>query len=179
MTRDTNLFQDAWTGWVSFVREIGGRPSRLKTTRLGGADLKPVGKLPIKVPLKRDLAVIRRPQPKRAKSVTKRLEAPLLRREPAEDVPKLKVDPPKPFKLAEEFLETPPERVSRLEKRAKKKAAPEEGGGLAASAAYYPATAAPALLECWYTEGEGASPKLPPGWGVTQVGRAFRRVSPV
>ena len=120
MTRDTNLFQDAWTGWVSFVREIVGRPSRQKTTRLGRADLKPAGKLPIKVPLKRDLAVIRRPQPKRAKSVTKRLEAPLLRREPAEDVPQLKVDPPKPFKLKEEFLETPPERVSRLEKEQKK-----------------------------------------------------------
>ena len=121
MSRDTNLFQDAWTGWVSFVREIVGRPSRLKTTRPGGGDLKPIGKLPIKAPLKRDLTVIRRPQPKRAKSVTTRLEAPLLRREPAEDVPQLKVDPPKPFKLKEEFLETPPERVSRLEKEQKKK----------------------------------------------------------
>ena len=114
----TNVFQDAWSGWVNFVRDITGGARLPKTS---GGDLKPVGKLPNRAQLKRDPNVLRRPRLKRAKSVTKEEEAPLLRREPVEDVPKLKVDPPKPFKLKEEFLETPPERVSRVEKEQKKK----------------------------------------------------------
>ena len=179
MARDSNLFQDAWTGWKNFVREIVGGRRLPKVTGTRGPDLKPMAKRPNRVQLKRDLTVIRRPQAKRTKSATKAEEMPLLEREPAEDVPKLAVDPPKPFKLKEEFLETPPERVSRLEKEQKKKTVTEEGGRLAASAAYYPSTAAPSLLECWYSEGEGTAPKLPAGWGVTQVGRAFRSAPPV
>ena len=117
MSQKTNVFQDAWSGWVNFVRDLTGGARLPKTS---GGDLKPVGKLPNRAQLKRDPNVLRRPRLKRAKSVTKEEEAPLLRREPVEDVPKLKVDPPKPFKLKEEFLETPPERVSRLDKEQKK-----------------------------------------------------------
>ena len=111
----TNVLQDVWAGWLNFVREVTGTPGGgLKT---GGLKTRP--KRPIKTPLKRDLKILRRPQPKRGKSANR--EAALLEREPAEDVPKLAVDPPKPFMLDKEFLETPPERVSRLEKTQKKR----------------------------------------------------------
>ena len=112
----TNVLQDVWAGWLNFVREVtGAKSGGLKTP-----DLKTRPKRPNKVHLKRDLTVERRPQPKRTELVSMKKERALLKREPAEDVPKLAVDPPKPFKLAEEFLETPPERVSRLEKEQKK-----------------------------------------------------------
>ena len=120
MGKNTNVFQDAWSGWTDFVREIVGG-ARLRTTRPGTTSgLKTRPKRPNKAPLKRDLTVERRPQPKRTELPNK-VEAALLKREPTEDVPKLAVDPPKPFLLDKEFLETPPERVSRVEKEQKKK----------------------------------------------------------
>ena len=79
----TNGLQDAWAGWLNFVREVtGAKSGGLKTP-----DLKTRPKRPNKVPLKRDVKVLRRPQPKRRKSVIREMEG--LKREPVEDVPKL------------------------------------------------------------------------------------------
>ena len=114
----TSVFTDAWAGWTNLVRELVGR--RPLQIRVSPPDLKTVRKPPNRATLKRDLTVIRRPQPKRTKADIKE-EAALLKREPPEDIPKLQVDPPKPFLLQEEFLETPPERVSRIEKAQKKR----------------------------------------------------------
>ena len=114
MAKNTNVLQDAWAGWLNFVREVTGSTGGRKS-----AGLKTRPKRPNKAQLKRNLKTHRRPQPKRVKSANNE-EAELLEREPAEDEPKLAVDPPKPFMLDKEFLETPPERVSRLEKAQKK-----------------------------------------------------------
>ena len=82
MPQKTNVFQDVWAGWTNLVREIVGGARLPKMTAVRGADLKKIGKRPNRAQLKRDLSVIRRPQPKRAESATKAEEAPLLRREP-------------------------------------------------------------------------------------------------
>ena len=122
MSRDTSLFQDAWSGWKNFVREVVGRPPKKGRVM---SDLKVRPKRPNKTPLKRDLTKLRRPRLKRTKLPIKE-EKTLLKREEPEDVPKLAVDPPKPFKISEEFLETPPERLSRVEKEQLKKKSPSE-----------------------------------------------------
>ena len=173
MSKSTNLFQDAWAGWTDFVREIVGRAKPPFRGRGRTPDLKTKVKPPNRAQLKRDLNVVRRPQPKPGQLATSaREEATKLKREPLEDVPEIRVDPPKPFKLKEEFLETPPERVSRLEKEQKKKASEEEGGGLVTAAAYYQSAASPTVLERWYAESAGTPPELLDGWGHAQVGGA-------
>ena len=112
MTKDTNLFQDAWAGWVNFVREVTsfGPPKK---------SLKPKLKPRIMVPLKRDLKKLRRPQPEAPKrtKVEIRKEKTKLKREAIEEVPELKVDPPKPFLIDPKHLETPEERKIRIEKK--------------------------------------------------------------
>ena len=64
MSRDTNVLQDAWAGWLNFVREVVGT----KRVRSQTQGLKRKVKPPNRAQLKRDLNVIRRPQPKRTKS---------------------------------------------------------------------------------------------------------------
>mgnify|MGYP000692856846 CR=1 FL=1 len=85
MTKDTNLFQDAWAGWVNFVREVTsfGPPKK---------GLKPKLKPRIMVPLKRDLKKLRRPQPEAPKrtKVEIRKEKTKLKREAVQQVPELK-----------------------------------------------------------------------------------------
>ena len=112
MTKDTNLFQDAWSGWVNFVREVTsfGPPKK---------GLKPKLKPRIMVPLKRDLKKLRRPQPEAPKrtKVEIKEEKKKLKREAIEEVPELKVDPPKPFLIDPKHLETPEERKIRIEKK--------------------------------------------------------------
>ena len=116
-TKTTSVFQDAWSGWSSFVREVTsgvffGAPPAPR--------LKKPAKRPTKDPLKETRTKLHRPLPKRTKAETK-AEKTLMKREVPEDVPKLQVDPPKPFKLAAEFLETPVERAKRITKKQMKK----------------------------------------------------------
>ena len=166
---DSTIFQDAWSGWKNFGREV------VVHKKAPGPDLKVRPKRPNKVPLKRDLKKVRRPQPKRTKPAI-REEKRLLRREEPEDVPKLAVDPPKPFKLAEEFLETPPERLSRVEKEqlAKKKPLRKK-----VAAWLQESQTAPTLFEGWYGHEPGLAPTLFDGGGVARGGRAFRRAPAV
>ena len=169
----TSVFQDVWSGWTNLVRELVGRkPTKQKTS-----DLKGPPKPRNRVALKRDMKEIRRPRAKRTNPATiePKPDSRGLKREPVEDEPKLQVDPPKPFLIKKELLETPSERVRRIELGQKKKGKNEgEGGPLVTTAGYYSTQATPTLYEAWYEQDSGASRKLPPGWGLTQVGRAFR-----
>ena len=146
MTKDTNLFQDAWSGWVNFVREVTsfGPPKK---------SLKPKLKPRIMVPLKRDLKKLRRPQPEAPKrtKVEIRKEKTKLKREAVQQVPELKVDPPKPFLIDPKHLETPEERKIRIEKkkfvlRAK------------TLMFYYKSPPEIVVCESWFPESEGSPP---------------------
>ena len=112
MTNETNLFQDAWAGWVNLVREITGSGRQTR-------DLKTRAKFPIKVPLKRDLKKLRRPRlqaPKRTNIQIKEEKA-KLRRDPSETEVAELVDPPQPYLIEPKHLETPEERKLRIEKK--------------------------------------------------------------
>ena len=109
MSKNTNLFQDAWAGWSNLVRELTGYGSKKR-------DLKPDTKPRNMVPLKRNIQNLRRPLPKapnRTKVEIKQEKA-KLKREPIESVPEMQVDPPKPFLIDEKHLETPQERNIRI-----------------------------------------------------------------
>ncbi len=161
----TSVFQDVWSGWTNLVRELVGRkPTKQKTS-----DLKGPPKPRNRVALKRDMKEIRRPRAKRTNPATiePKPDSRGLKREPVEDEPKLQVDPPKPFLIKKELLETPSERVRRIELGQKKK---EKMRGKVARWLQPPAITRPRRHLLFIS----APRKLPPGWGLTQVGRAFR-----
>ena len=123
-----------WTDWVRAIVSFGQaeikKPARLaQRKRKSTPDLKTSLKPSNKAKLRRDLSVIRRPKPKEEagyemvqlkrtkqvikdlKKVPKNLEEKLLRR----------VDPPRPFDIDEQYLETPTERKDRVGRFKKKK----------------------------------------------------------
>ena len=115
----TSVFQDVWSGWTNLVRELVGRKPQAQKR----PDLKDSVKPPNRVALKRDLKEVRRPRLRRSKTtiIEPKPDSVGMKREPVEDTPKLQVDPPKPFLLKKELLETPSERVRRIEMGQKKK----------------------------------------------------------
>ena len=111
-TKDTNLFQDAWAGWVGFVREITGSDTTKR-------ELKRTPKSRTMVPLKRDVKKLRRPQPQAPKRTKLEIKAEKtkLTRDHNEVVVTELVDPPQPYLIDPKHLETPEERKLRIEKK--------------------------------------------------------------
>ena len=109
----TNVFQDLWSGWKSFVGEVVGtfRPGTRHSP-----DLKGVAKPSNKKRFKQELKQLKDP-PRRTKRAIKE-EREKLEEKQAEVPPdEWQVDPQQPFKIREEFLETPKERTKRIEKK--------------------------------------------------------------
>ena len=100
----SNLFSDIWGGWVGFWKEVGGKPVAQKvekpkiTAPVKNDKIKPVKKKPIKKPQTRP--------PKAAED-----------KEAEEEMVE-----PAPFpKVQEQHLETPAERMVRMQKKAQKR----------------------------------------------------------
>ena len=135
---DGNFLQRGLQGWTDWVREVvsfgqfglkkrAGKqePQRAAAKKGLKTSLKPANK----VKLRRDLDEHRRPVPrgervqemvqlKRTKPIIKDLK-----KEPVTAEEKLvrRVDPPRPFDIDEQYLETPKERRDRMERQPKKK----------------------------------------------------------
>ena len=123
-----------WTDWVRAIVSFGQaeikKPARLaQRKRKSTPDLKTSLKPSNKAKLRRDLSVIRRPKPKeeagyemvqlkRTKPVIKDLKK--VPKNPEEKLLR-RVDPPRPFDIDEQYLETPTERKDRVERFKKKK----------------------------------------------------------
>ena len=116
MTKGSNIVSDAWHGWVDFWKEIAGYKgtrNEYSTTQTRKVQKPKIAKIPasaVKIPK-------REPQPPR------RIEKPTTKADQAkiEEVEK-SLDPPAPFpKLQEEHVETPAERMIRLQKREERK----------------------------------------------------------
>ena len=134
-----NFLQRGVQGWTDWVREIVsfgqyGRTPQAKTVgRIRPAaspGLKTSLKPSNKAQLRRDLKEHRRPAPKEEKAqemVQLRRRNPVIKdfkKKPVTAEEKLvrRVDPPRPFDIDEEYLETPKERRDRVERIPKKKA---------------------------------------------------------
>ena len=94
----TDVFTDLWTGWTNFVKEALGRPRNTNIKKV--KQIKPPKK---QEPPKR--------VPERAK--------PENMREPTPEDPV--IAPVKPFKIQEDYLETPKERADRIARVEQKK----------------------------------------------------------
>ena len=135
-----NFLERGAQGWTDWVREIVSfgqyglsaqskkQPVRPKTAVPSGGlktSLKPANK----VKLMRDLDEHRRPVPKgeeKQEMVKLRRTNPVIKdykKKPVTAEEKLvrRVDPPRPFDIDEEYLETPKERKERMERQPKKK----------------------------------------------------------
>ena len=130
-----NIFQRGVQGWTDWVREVvsfgqagvrGSEVKRVKKPKL--PDLKTNLKPANKPKLRRNLLLIRRPQPKEEagyEMVQMKRENPKIediRKKPktVEEALVRKVNPPRPFDIDEQYLETPGERKDRVERFKKK-----------------------------------------------------------
>ncbi len=114
----TNLFQDLWGGWVGFWKDVAatplGRPQKPQT-------VKPPKKLKIAPPPVAPPKTLGKPPlvPKPTKKPTKKERSQEL------EVEGETVDPPAPFpKVQEQHLETPAERMLRMQKVAQRRTDP-------------------------------------------------------
>ncbi len=111
----SNLFTDIWGGWVGFWKEFAGSPPKTVATR--NAQLaKPRTTKPVLPPPQKTVMVPKPPQ-KAAKAATRALKKRMKIERPVEVLER--VDPPAPF--PEQHIETPKERLARLERMDRQK----------------------------------------------------------
>ena len=154
-----------WTDWVRAIVSFGQaeikKPARLaQRKRKSTPDLKTSLKPSNKAKLRRDLSLLRRPKPKeeagyemvqlkRTKQVIKDLKK--VPKNPEEKLLR-RVDPPRPFDIDEQYLETPSERKDRVERFKKKACEPvRPAPDVSIEASFI-------ILEPWHPESAGRPP---------------------
>ena len=163
-----NFLERGVQGWTDWVREIVsfgqyGRSAQSKKqpVRPPSGGLKTSLKPSNKVKLSRDLDEHRRPVPKgeeKQEMVQLRRTKPVIKdykKKPKTAEEKLvrRVDPPRPFDIDEEYLETPKERKDRMERQPKKKS-PQP----IFPAPHVQIEAPFIILESWHAESLGRPP---------------------